>query len=229
VTGDPPADAVSDTSVRLVAAAADGGVTAREEFARRYAPVVRSYLETRWRGAVDVSQLDDAVQEVFVDCFRRGGALARVDRDRLRRFRAYLYGVTRTVARRIERERHVRRRHLPRGESVVAVAASADESLARVFDRAWATALLRRAARRHEERATDDRARRRVELLRLRFADGMPIRDIATRWGVDPAWLHHEYAVAREEFREALLDVAREEYGKDEVEAECARLLELLA
>ena len=47
-------------------------------------------------------------------------------------------------------------------------------------------------------------AGRRVHLLRLRFHDGLPIRDIAERWGMDAAKLHHEYATAREEFRAAL-------------------------
>jgi DNA-directed RNA polymerase specialized sigma24 family protein len=48
---------------------------------------------------------------------------------------------------------------------------------------------------------------RRVELLRLRFQEGMPIREIARLRGVDAASLHHEYARARREFRSALRDV----------------------
>jgi RNA polymerase sigma-70 factor (ECF subfamily) len=31
----------------------------------------------------------------------------------------------------------------------------------------------------------------RVELLRLRFEDNLPIRTIAQRWGVSAAGLHH--------------------------------------
>jgi RNA polymerase sigma-70 factor (ECF subfamily) len=190
---------------------------------------VRAYLEARWRGDGRADRIDDAVQEVFLDCFRRGGALARVDPARPQRFRAYLYGMARVVALRFERESRVRRRHVPRGESAVEAAHSPDESLARVFDRAWATALLRRAARLQEKRAVEEAARRRVELLRLRFSEGLPIRDVAARWNVDAAWLHHQYATARDEFRAALLDVARMEYGKADVEAECARLLGFLS
>jgi hypothetical protein len=44
-----------------------------------------------------------------------------------------------------------------------------------------------------------DRAVRCVELLRLRFQEGLPIRDIATRWNEDAAKLHHEFATARDE------------------------------
>ena len=46
-----------------------------------------------------------------------------------------------------------------------------------------------------------------MQLLRLRFTDGLPIRAIAERWGEDAAKLHHEYATAREEFRAALRNV----------------------
>jgi RNA polymerase sigma-70 factor (ECF subfamily) len=71
---------------------------------------------------------------------------------------------------------------------------------------------------------------RRVELLRLRFQEGLPIRDIATRWQTDAAVLHHEYARAREEFRAALLEVVAFYHPGTaaEVERECANLLSLL-
>ena len=47
----------------------------------------------------------------------------------------------------------------------------------------------------------------RVELLRLRFEENLPIRAIAERWGVDARSLHHAYALARQEFKAALLEV----------------------
>jgi RNA polymerase sigma-70 factor (ECF subfamily) len=64
----------------------------------------------------------------------------------------------------------------------------------------------------------------------LRFHEGLPIRDIARRWGVKPAALHHEYARAREEFRAVLMQlVAFHHPGPPEsVERECADLLALL-
>src|SRR5581483_5964729 len=101
-------------------------------------------------------------------------------------------------------------------------------SLSRVFDRAWAKAILREAARVQEERAraAGERALRRVELLRLRFHEGLPIREIARRWNVEAAGLHHEYARAREEFRAALLDVVAFHHagGAGAVEEECRKL-----
>ncbi len=65
----------------VIEGAAAGRVTDREEFARRYGPVVRACLAARWRPA-DAHTLDDAVQEVFVECFKRGGVLDRAGRDR---------------------------------------------------------------------------------------------------------------------------------------------------
>jgi RNA polymerase sigma-70 factor (ECF subfamily) len=77
----------------------------RQELARRYLGVVRAYLAARWRGAALRDDLDDAVQEVFVECFRQGGALEAAGADRVPSFRAFLYGVIRNVARRFESPR----------------------------------------------------------------------------------------------------------------------------
>jgi RNA polymerase sigma-70 factor (ECF subfamily) len=74
-------------------------------------------------------------------------------------------------------------------------------------------------------------AARRVELLRLRFEEDMPIRDIARAWDADPAAVHKEYARARREFQDALREVvAFHAPGSDEeIEEECKELLALLA
>src|SRR5262249_32996974 len=89
--------------------------------------------------------------------------------------------------------------------------AADEESLSAAFDRAWAKSLMREAARRQKEQAAGkgEAALRRVELLRLRFHDGLPIRDIARLWGEDAARVHHQDARAREgeESRAALLEV----------------------
>ena len=68
---------------------------------------------------------------------------------------------------------------------------------------------MREAAERQAALAAEhgEAAVRRVELLRLRFHEGMPIREIARLWGIDAAVLHHEYARARQEFLAALRDV----------------------
>ena len=80
----------------VIQAAAAGSATDRQAFARRYGPVVRAYLATRWRSSPCLHDLDDAVQEVFVECFKPDGVLDRADRDR--GFRPFLYGVVRNVA-----------------------------------------------------------------------------------------------------------------------------------
>jgi len=74
-----------------------------------------------------------------------------------------------------------------------------------------------------------DAALRRVELLRLRFHEGMPIREIARLWGQSAASLHHEYARAREEFRSALRDVIASQHpgSPEEIDRECEQLLSL--
>ena len=206
----------------MIRAAAAGQEPAREEFARRYLPVARSYLGARWRQSPLIDDLEDAVQEVFVACFKEEGVLGRADSQRPGGFRPFFYGVLRNVAREHERRRaRAKEKQAASGLEP----ASNDEGLATFFDRAWAMAVLQQAAALHRERADD----RRAELLRLRFEDGLPIREIAKRWEVEPAWLHKEYARARDEYKSALIEVVSFHHPgtPGEVERECARLLAL--
>jgi RNA polymerase sigma-70 factor (ECF subfamily) len=182
----------------LIRDAASGDAAARDRFARVYLSVVRAYLGSWWGGVIGPPDVDDAAQDVFVECFRAGGVLERADPNRAT-FRAFLLGAARNVARRHEARK-------PFAARLPANLPADDTSPAAAFDRAWARALLREAGRIQQVRAgrAGPAAARRVQLLWLRFGDGLPIRDIAARWGDDPARLHHEYALARDEFRAAL-------------------------
>ena len=88
--------------IRRASAGEDDG---RLLFAGRYEPFVRALLAARWRGSARVNEIDDAVQDVFLECFRSGGVLSRAGEDRVPAFRAFLVGVVRNVARRIESRR----------------------------------------------------------------------------------------------------------------------------
>jgi RNA polymerase sigma-70 factor (ECF subfamily) len=207
----------------MIRDAAGGDPAARDRFARVYLPVVKAYLAARWR--TSRHDADDAAQDVFVECFRAGGLLEKADPDRDGGFRAFLLGAARNVARRHE----VRKRldaQLP------ADLPADDTGPAEAFDRAWARSLLKEAGRIQEERAghAGPAAVRRVQLLRLRFGDGLPIRAIAELWGDDAAKLHHEYATAREEFLAALREVVAFHHpsGTDtEIDRACSKLLGL--
>ena len=216
----------------MIRGAAAGDSRDRDRFARRYVPVVRAYLAARWGAAAERNGLDDAVQEVFVECFKEGGALAAADAGRPGGFRPFLYGVTRNVALRFEARGAREKARTSDGAVDLAEMPDSETSLSRVFDRAWAKARIRETRELHAERAREagPEALRRVELLRLRFHDGLPIREIAGRWNVDAAGLHHEYAKARQEFKAALTEVVRFHHPGTaaEVERECADLLSLL-
>ena len=93
----------------------------------------------------------------------------------------------RNVALRIE-ARLARHRRLEPSEGFDPESLAADEpSLSQVFDRAWATSLLREAGRLQAEQAKPrgEEALRRVELLRLRFQEGLPIREIAQSFVIE--------------------------------------------
>jgi RNA polymerase sigma-70 factor (ECF subfamily) len=216
------------TSWTLIDAAARGSEAHRAAFVERYRPLLEAYFGARWRHSALQSEVEDAVQEVFLQCIRKDGVLARADQGRPGGFRAFFYGVARNVGLKFETKRRAGR--LDSGE--VDALASDEESLSKVFDRSWASMIVRQAADLMSEAAIgkDDAARKRVELLRLRFGDGLPIREIARRWQVDAKALHRQYARAREEFLAALKDVVgRHQPGTaGEVEVECGRLLALL-
>jgi RNA polymerase sigma-70 factor (ECF subfamily) len=219
---------VSDsTHWSLIERAAAGGREDREAFVVRYAPVVRGYLAYRWKGVPLAWEVEDAIQEVFLDCFREGGALDRVDPAQ-GGFRAFLRGVVRIIALRRERAAG---RAAGLVEELVEPLTADDERPSREFDREWARMILREALRRLTSAAAEQgaRAEKRVELLRLRVLDDVPIREVATRWNADAAFLHHEYARARREFRAALeATLAFHASALDSTEGGLEHLLELL-
>jgi len=149
--------------------------------------------------------------------------LDKLEIDRPGGFRAFLLGAARNIARRHE----VRRRpNNPLPDEVLAD----DTGPAEAFDRAWARALLREAAAAQQTSAegAGPAAVRRIQLLRLRFHEGLPIRDIARLWGEDAAKLHHEYATAAE-FRTALRVVIAIHHPGATVEDRDRLAVELLA
>lgn len=225
-------DRADTTCWTVIQGAAAGRAADRQDFARRYTPVIRAYLGARWQNSRYRQEVDDGVQEVFLECFRQGGVLERVDPVHPGGFRSFLYGVARNVALRIEaRLARYRRSEPPDGFDPENVAAG-EPSLSRVFDRAWAASLLREAGTLQAEQAQSkgQEALRRVELLRLRFQEGLPIRAIARRWHVEPAVLHREYAKARQEFKAALLQVLAFHHpgSPADVEQQCSDLLTII-
>ena len=222
-----------ETCWSLILGAAAGEESKREVFSKRYLPVVRSYLTARWRHPPYRDEVEDAAQEVFVELFKEGGALPKASPGGGQGgFRAFLYAVVRNVAKRIE-ERLNRNPVAHLGVSSGFENLQADETrLSLAFDREWMRSLLGQAVGLQKERAATggDRALRRVELLKLRFNDNLPIREIAHRWEVPAVQLHREYAQARKEFMVSLRDVIAHHNPDDPkaLEREIARFGEYL-
>ena len=209
---------MDSTAWPVIRGAAAGEPEQRSLFVRSYAPIIRAYLRARWRGSALIQDVDDAVQEVFLDCFKDDGVLASA--DRAREFRPFLYGAVRNVARHAETRRKRNKEHaLPS-----AVEPVSDEELSAVFDRAWALAVVQAALARMDDA-------KQVELLRLRFHDDLPIREIAKRWNEEPEKVHRAYAKARQAYERALLDVVlfHQPGNREKALAEARRLLALLS
>lgn len=216
----------------MIHGASGGRAEDRETFVRRYGPLVKAYLKARWRSSPQAEDLDDAYQEFFIECFRQGGALDRVQPGRGGGFRAFFYGVLRNVALRAESKRgRQREQQITTGVGLEDLE-HREARIHALFERGWARSVMREAAGRQEEEARrlGDEALRRVELLRLRFHDDLPIRVIAERWGADPVRVHRDYAKARREFRQALREVMDFYHpnAPEEAEKECSRLLGML-
>jgi RNA polymerase sigma-70 factor (ECF subfamily) len=215
----------------LVENAAAGDGAAREEFGRRYLPVVRAYLNARWSRRLAADELEDAVQDVFVALLHEAGVLENLRSGRQAAFRPLLFGVVRNIALRIE---HARARRLDAAGSSswdAEESPSDEESLSRAFDRAWAESIMGEAANLQEilARRRGGEALRRFELLRLVFRESLSIQEIAQRWGVDNEALHKEAARAKREFKEALREVVafHNPEAPEVVERECRELLTL--
>jgi RNA polymerase sigma factor (sigma-70 family) len=228
-----PHDSSSDihaTIWTMIHGAAAGDAAHRDEFAQTYLPLIRRYLGERWRGSPLAGELEDASQEVFLECLRAGGVLESANSDRSGGFRAFLFGAIRNVARRHESARAAQKR--VRTETFMPAQVDAnEEQLGKMLDREWARCLMRQAAEHHQRTALarGATARQGVELLRLRFEEDLPIRDIAARWGEDPAVVHRRYRQARDEFRRSLQKVVAFHHPEStDLEEECARLLAVL-
>lgn len=230
--GSPMSDQSPPTCWHLIRGAASGAADDREEFARRYLPAVRAYLRARWGRSPLASEVEDVVQEVFLELLKSGGVLESADSGHGQGFRALLFAVSRNVALQAERKRSRRANLIGDGAFEPDGNAAEDPTLSRVFDRTFAQSVVRQARDRMdlEARRAGGEFLRRAELLRLHFEEGLPIRDIATLWQVDAAVLHREYAKARREFQDALhaTIAGGENWSAERVTQECERLLVLL-
>jgi len=222
----------NQTSWTQIFGASAGKEAELDGFSRKYMPVVYAYLMARWKGSRLADYVDDATQEVFVQCLKDKGCLKKANPDHKGGFRAFLFGVTRNVALMIERER-VRSENRKKSAAEKIVQDSMDDSTPqKEFEKRWALTVVQTAASLLKARASEKgpEAANRVELLKLRFQDDIPIREIAIRWGVEASFLHREYSKARKEFREAIETIVAEYAGNSpkEIEQECDELLEIL-
>ena len=167
----------------VIEGAAGGSRASRDRFAERYIPVIRAYLGARWRLPDHDTVVVEACQEVLLECLKAEGPLLRADPERSGGFRAFLYGITRNVARRIERKEGGNRERQATSHFDLDAIARAEAGASEVFDRAWIQMLIQQAMDRLADRGPEKWSHPvdRVELLRLRYDEARPPREIATR------------------------------------------------
>jgi len=193
----------------MIHAAAGGAEEDRDTFAGRYGPAVRAYLGERWKSSPFLDSLDDAVQEVFLECFKHGGVLDRHDQITRGSFRGFFYGVVRNVALRIESRAARRQESQPTTDIDLDAMEGADARLSQIFDQAWARSLLREAVERmgHEALKEGDAAKKRLHLLHLRFYEGLTLREAAVRLDLETQKVYREFDRALKVFKAILREV----------------------
>ncbi|MCA8951333.1 MAG: hypothetical protein KDE27_17630 [Planctomycetes bacterium] len=174
-----------------IAAVAGGDDVASDRFCRAYLPFVRRRLRSRWRGSPLRALVPDAVQEVFVECLRAGGALAHFDGDKAPSLDAFVQGVASNVAARVERrEARFGTRCCRCGDRILAFAMPGDaEPAERLAAEDAAVAVRAAVASLDADPAGPGHSL--GELVRLHFRDGQPVREIAAAWR-QPADRVHE-------------------------------------
>ena len=139
-----------DTSWTIIEAAAEGDGEARERLATLYSPALEAYFRKRWQANPILHSVDDAVQEVFVDCFKPSGVLERAD----------------------GKNKDGDSRDAPDADTL---ATDDDKDLTRLFDREWARSIVQEAAflDRDRDRSVGGReggVPRQADPVRHRFA-----------------------------------------------------------
>ncbi len=219
----------AETCWTLVLDAAAGQDEARAQFAERYTSVIEAYLQARWKRNRLKDAVPDAVQEVLLETYKKGGLLDKAQPGLPGGFRAFLFGAVRMVARRIEEGRREGKELALPTEFEAAGIGAIDPHLSMIFDRAWANALMQQAGKRQAKNASGHADKtQRLSLLQLRFQEGLPVREIAERWQMPAEKVHKWYALARTEFRQALLEVMAEHQAGTPAQLE-DRAKELLA
>jgi len=157
------------TNTVLLASLADPANEAIwREFDARYRPVLVAFARRLRLAPADAEEVAQETLVRFVEEYRAG----RYARER-GRLRSWIFGIARTRAADLERER--KRRREARGESALADVATEAE-LERLFDEEWSRALVRAAlAELRRGTRTDERSIRALEMLAL---EGRSVPDV---------------------------------------------------
>ena len=207
------------SSWSLIRRAAAGNPQDRERFAARYAPVIRAYFSARWHLPLAHERVQDASQEVFVQCFKPGGVLTQADPSHGSGFQAFLYGVARRIGANLDR-RLGQRKEIDAHSAFDEQAASSELALSKSFDRAWARLVAREAGELARARAEGHPARiAGLEALQLQFFEGLQPRAIAERRGAAVEAIYESLRQAKKDFRAAFVEVMAT-YNPDCTEAE---------
>lgn len=171
-------------------AAARGDAAARAVFWLHHVRRIHAWLWLRWRHGTLRSSIDDATQEVYLECFRPGGAFAHFDPARAHHgVLPFLHAVVRNVAQRFERSRRRERAH--QIDYAVEHTTFADAPLTTSGDATIDRERLAAALDHLDDGDPEPGGPHSLRtFVRLHFEEGRPVREIARAWQAPPTLVH---------------------------------------
>ena len=218
-----------ETCWTLIRAAAQGDDVARSEFADRYGSAVRRWLGARWQGQSIAIEVDDAAQNIWLECFKKNGELERVEPGRPGGFRAFFYGVLQRETQKVESKWFREKKRRRDGTFYPEEMNNDETSLSKIFDREWARAIMDQTWKLYAAQAREkgDLATQRVTVLRLRHQKNMPPREITSVVDSDATQVSRDLAQAKKDFWRALCEVVGEQESctGEQLAEKCKQLL----
>ena len=199
------------TSWVLVGLAGTDEDLAQREFALRYEKFVRRILAKRWLGTVFRTYFDDAIQEVFVECFKPNGVIEKANAQNGNSFRTYLFQVASHVAARFERTHQRQQSIASTNDDHLDDLSSQAMSAYDLVTREEVADLVREALHRMTHHYNPE-VRKRGQLLDRHTCQGEKIIAIADGNPDLAEQLHRDHTKAKREWKSFLVEVVQSEY-----------------
>ena len=197
----------------LIRSLGTGSDLAIQELLQHYAPAIEIYIRRRLSNEAPLGIMDDIVQDVLLDLFKRQDVLARAQSGEKSHFRYLLmrvaYNAARNARRRLQRGNQQTVVHLDDDSIAGFLELERDLNLEeqQSMDRAWGLSVVEQAIADCLAWSVDCSVdQESLTALSLELDEGLNQRDIAERMSLSLATAHRRLARGRMMIRKAMVD-----------------------